>query len=161
VGLGRHQSGSITMRDTRWVGLVLLVSLLIGSAPEQENVQVVSEAELKKLEGTWRIVSSKHQDAEIPGSRSVRVEIEGNQFIFKSTEDSHPLTITRLDPGTRPKSVDLTLKYKSFSNVNKGIYKLEGDTLTLAIPSQGGERPTDFTTGTGIGTTVFVYQRER
>lgn len=43
--------------------------------------------------------------------------------------------------------------------VKKGIWKLDGDTLTECESAPGGDRPTDYTAPKGSGRTVWVLRR--
>ena len=67
----------------------------------------------------------------------------------------------RLDGSARPRAVDLRLtggpdKGKSVL----GIYKLEGDRLTICA-GIGDKRPREFTTKAGDLQVIVVYQRQK
>jgi uncharacterized protein (TIGR03067 family) len=68
----------------------------------------------------------------------------------------------RVDPAARPATYDIVgvpggrAARRSF----KGIYKIDGDTLTICYNPAGRDRPTAFE-GVGRGTFTEVYKRVR
>ena len=63
----------------------------------------------------------------------------------------------RVDPGKTPKEIDLT----DSSGTRLGIYKLEGDQLTLCLTEPNRpSRPTEFTAPAGSPQMVLVLRRE-
>ena len=61
-----------------------------------------------------------------------------------------------LDPDKSPKEINLTAK----GNKALGIYKLDGDDLTICM-SVGGSRPSEFATRPGGDTETFTLKRNR
>lgn len=59
-----------------------------------------------------------------------------------------------LDPGKAPKTIDLTTKGAAL----RGIYRLDGDDLTLCV-GIGGPRPADFTTRPEMPAEAFTLRR--
>jgi RNA polymerase sigma factor (sigma-70 family) len=72
----------------------------------------------------------------------------------------------KLDARTKPETLDFTGVHGNGTYL--GIYKLDGDTLTLcqskaltpAASESGSERPTDFSTKRGDGRSLTVYKRQ-
>src|SRR5262249_18674524 len=119
--------------------LAALVALSL-TAPAVEPPKELSEAaqqELKKFAGKWKVVSlvadggERHSESE--GEASI-FEVKGHKFILGEME---LLGVEALDPGTNPKCVDLKGLGESGvvrkGVVYEGVYKLDGDTLTLAV----------------------------
>jgi len=63
-----------------------------------------------------------------------------------------PTATIKLDASKAPKWIDLT-------RFTPGIYKLEGDSLTICRPNSGTERPKEFKAGKDDPNVVVVYQR--
>src|SRR5262249_44008880 len=64
----------------------------------------------------------------------------------------------QLDAGKKPKEIDVVWGIIAWT----GIYKLDGDNLTLCVRYAGGgwRRPTDFTTKPDSQTLLLVYKRD-
>jgi uncharacterized protein (TIGR03067 family) len=67
-----------------------------------------------------------------------------------------------LDPTQKPKTIDLVDVDVEKKRLIRGIYFLEGDTLTVCYrEAEKGERPTEFATKPDSGFVLFVLKREK
>ena len=66
----------------------------------------------------------------------------------------------KIDPSKNPKTIDFTIKAGDTEGVSRGIYKLEGDTLTLCRTVGDIERPKEFKTTAEAGFLV-VWKRAK
>ena len=110
-----------------------------------------AKGDLDKLQGTWLIVSM-----EMGGKKAPEDEVKGYTFVVKDDKatlsDGKGLTqeaVLKLDPGKDPKEIDMAVDEGGKNEVHKGIYKLEGDTLTLCKSHPPDERPGAFATKEG------------
>jgi hypothetical protein len=70
----------------------------------------------------------------------------------------------KLDETTSPRHVDwinfTSADQQEFPQI-PGIYKLDGDTLTVCNGGMNGSRPKEFKPGDGVLSEVAVFQRQR
>jgi uncharacterized protein (TIGR03067 family) len=66
----------------------------------------------------------------------------------------------RVDPSGKPPAYDMRGTGRVAGRVLRGIYRVEGDTLTLCYHSAGRERPAAFE-GPGKGTYTATYRRKK
>ena len=104
--------------------------------------------DLKKLQGTWKVVALEADGKAQPKEKSPKeIVIEGKKLTGLGPE----MTVT-LDPGKKPKWVDLTFKREGKLYPVRAIYEVRGDELKVCIPlAEKGKlfenkRPTGFET---------------
>jgi uncharacterized protein (TIGR03067 family) len=109
-----------------------------GTGPEQPPASVAEE--LKRLEGEWKMVRAEPDELKQSG----RAVFKGDTVTFR--EGDPPLRF-RIDPTREPKWMDV---HDEFFKIDMpGIYKLEGDRLTLYLITEfesdkPAERPRRF-----------------
>jgi uncharacterized protein (TIGR03067 family) len=139
-----------------WFAVVCLSAGLIaaGDDPKPDDVK----KELEKLQGTWTMTKIERAGEDLTD------QFGGGEAEIKDKELTAPNIAAglKLDPSQSPKAIDLSYtKGPAAGHTVKGIYKLEDDTLTLCRAlTQDGERPTEFTAGSGSGRMLFVFKRK-
>jgi uncharacterized protein (TIGR03067 family) len=106
------------------------------------------------LIGVWTRVSIAYPDG-TTNDKHVRWEFtaDGRRVIPRDglrTEHRYAA-----DPGVTPMAIEITLD----GGAQHGVYKVDGDTLTIALSDKGDPRPTGFTTPPHDGATVSVFRR--
>jgi RNA polymerase sigma factor (sigma-70 family) len=147
------------------VGLAAAVLAAAGVGAVVGYGRAVAAAEDKKsdkekLQGEWKVVSIKMGGMDNPNKDQV-----GDKMTFNG--DRMELTPFKadfkLDPSKDPRQIDFTLTESPNDNekgkVSLGIYKLDGDKLTLHASHPGGERPTEFESKEGQISMLFTLER--
>jgi uncharacterized protein (TIGR03067 family) len=119
--------------------------------------------DLEKIQGEWTMVSMEERGEKIQYEDVSRMKltVNGNQWIVRRKgQDVEQKYTIKIDSSQNPKVLDLTpdVGYRDF--VSLGIYKLEGDTLTLCRTTETGDidRPREFRTTREEGILV-VWKR--
>ena len=137
--------------------LLVLLSLAFAPAPQPRARPDTTAADLKRLQGVWLQVSST-VDVRSVATSEITVSIEGRKMSFAF--DGRPTMAWSFTLDGRPPLPCLDREEVRFpaNGILRGIYRLDGDTLTLH--SRRGERPADFS-GKGEGVLVEVFRRKK
>src|SRR5262249_8215197 len=145
------------------VALLALAPTRADQPEPKAKSQPKGKTDLELIQGTWQIVA-----LEAGGKPEPERNYKWNSFTF-SRDKSNDKAVLRevghlptdftfkLDPIPTPKTIDLTTKT---GITLRGIYKLEGDDLTVCL-SVGSSRPTEFATKAGGDTETFTLKRSK
>jgi uncharacterized protein (TIGR03067 family) len=125
-----------------------------------------SAAELKKLEGNWKLVREEFKGNLRPGLDFAKpgLFIEETKIVWtsegKEAGQKGDLTV---DGSTNPKSLDVEITQGGLIGKKLlGIYEIKGNKLTICWSEAGGEkRPKKFVTKTAIGSGVTLQTYEK
>ena len=143
------------------VSLTLLaLALLAADAAKDDAVK----KELAKLQGTWKITAGESEGTSMPEAflEGGRWSLKDNTYSFELGDQSEQGKF-KLDPSKMPATIDLEITAGNDKGKTQvGIYKLEGDTLTVCFAHPGDkERPTKFATKEGTDQLMFVFKRDK
>ena len=128
-------------------------------APVAEAVEAPERA---NLQGSWKLVEGVQNGTTTPpetlDKANITVTIKGDK-LFAETQKLEWTFV--LDPNHQPKAADFISRKDDKERVETGIYKLEGDRLTLHLAAIGSERPVNFTIPAGDKRSVLVLQRQK
>ena len=140
--------------------LIVLAVPVPLTAGDDEEVR----KELKALQGTLKIVAVEAMGKSLPKESipefTFTIEADGKST-GKMAKSEYAARIT-VNPKKDPKTIDnLHLSGEEKGKKQYGVYKLDGDKLTVAMTQPGAaesDRPKDFVTK-GAPTVVFVFER--
>src|SRR5437879_3546426 len=116
--------------------LLLLAGLSLGLAPAPLPRPDTTEADARKMQGTWALIREKQ-----PGEWTMVIAGDRVTYFHRGElrpEGTHRI---RLDARKGPKAIDFDY---GRDQVFKGIYSLQGDTLILCTTAVTGlDRPKD------------------
>lgn len=143
---------------SRFLAVVLAASCLQSpeAAPDVK-------AELAKHQGAWRSVSFRREGKETDAAvvRSITRTVDGDRVVWRRDGKSFSASTVALDPDADPKALDIRADGgPGRDKVVRGIYKIEGDRLTLCTADPDEPRPTAFRADAGDRWTLMVFERE-
>jgi uncharacterized protein (TIGR03067 family) len=141
--------GAILLALTALAGLLWL---LLRPPPEPA---APARTDRDQLQGTWRAVRVEFQGVEMKDA-GIRLTFVGDEYVLSAAFGEAPRSAYRLDPTRTPKEIDMV---SAAGAVWPGIYRIEGNTLTICLEQGGQGRPTAF--ATRPGQPIFLYVLER
>jgi len=123
---------------------LLAIAALVGVAAAAEK----ADADLEKIQGSWKLMSLEIQGKTIPAPEGGGTFIFGkdNKLVIKEKDKADKEGTFKIDASKDPKELDLIGATAKEKETMRTIYQLDGDTLKLAFSAEGpkGGRPTAF-----------------
>lgn len=144
-------------------GLVVLV-ISVAAPLWTGDGDPLPQRELERHQGVWRVTSivSDGVEGAPEVSRSIVRVVTGDHVVWRRDGKSFAGTTIALDPAGAVKAIDVIPDGgRSRGKRVLGIYKLDGDDLTICMAGPDEARPTRFEAGKGSGRTLTTFRRER
>jgi uncharacterized protein (TIGR03067 family) len=151
---------------TSRVLLVAAIGWSIAAAADNDP----TKDDLHRLQGRWMPVYVEVDGAPIDPEgldelKELEVVVKGNKVILKEEGEVHEgwHINFKLDQKASPRTIDLSVAIEEFKpQTSLGIYKFDGDTLTICIqaPSKDPERPATFETRPGSRNRLWKFKRK-
>jgi uncharacterized protein (TIGR03067 family) len=127
-----------------------------GAASVRQN-----DSDLKQLQGTWRIESSKWNGVDAPEiAKTVTILFQGDKFIVVDRDGNRLTETIQLMPDQNPKAIDCTSQGQG--RLSPGIYSLGGDVFKWCSAGGGNTiRPTRFSSEPGSKQSLMVLRRAK
>lgn len=135
--------------------------------PEDDTDDPGAEDKIVNLLGRWKTVSAERNGKTYQTGVGLKPLLTDKHVTIRAKDIGtvrlqfrllRPLPPTKDHPAPYPR-VNLVLEVQGHKLVSKGIYKLDGDTLTACCAEPGDPRPTDFTTNRDDGHALLVLKR--
>lgn len=140
--------------------VLAVVGLLAADAPRDDV-----KKEKDKIQATWQCTSAETNGRKAPEAdiQSLKLIFSGEEFTFKIQDGDIKGVVKMHDTTTDPRVIDLDFKVGPIRGTLEGIYKVDGDTLTLCLYSMPDvqQRPGEFATKEGSNHFLFVFKREK
>lgn len=110
----------------------------------------------EKIQGVWQLTSGERSGQSFADDivKNAQLVFEGDKMTTKIKDRSFAYTI-KLFPDQSPKAANLDMD----GTIGMGIYKLDGDKLTIVHTEAGQDRPKEFATKAGSPLTMMVFTR--
>ena len=144
---------------------MLAVAFLLSSTAllEAPPAAGVDEPGLKKLQGKWQLTGQEHGGKKAAAKEVAGITLEVSKAGFTTREGvdvKEDASVVHLDAKARPAALDLKITAgPDLDKVVKGVWKLEGETLTVCIAEPGKDRPKEFKASEGTGHTLLVFKK--
>jgi uncharacterized protein (TIGR03067 family) len=143
---------------------IALEKLVRGKTPLKVRKTKVAEPSgpATECEGEWQMLSGVMNGAAMDAATVewVKRVTHGNQTIVVAGPQTMMKVEFSLDASTSPARIDyLNLHGPAKGKRQQGIYRLEGDVLTVCMGAPGGARPGEFTSVKGDGRTLTAWKR--
>jgi uncharacterized protein (TIGR03067 family) len=134
---------------------LLLVSLFVVADAKQDL-----QKEKARLRGTWVLTSFEIAGMKIQSEMKL---IFTNDKMALVSKNGKPLASSyRINPSKKPATIDVVAPIGPMKGkINPGIYKVEGNSLTLCQGEPGQLRPTAFASKQGSPTILMVFKRAK
>ena len=144
------------MRRLQFFFLCLVAIILTGNLPVED---VASQDRDAALDGTWEWASTDSTDGK--GRLSGEGYSHRPTLVISGQDASHQWQgRLSVNSGARPKSVDFAGVEGYVRKVRyTGIYKIEGDILTICVVEYGRPRPSDFELDSRPNRMLHTYTR--
>ena len=147
-----------------WLSGLLGCALLLVFQSHGLAQQDAIEAELRQINGHWRVVSLVENGSTIPEDQMRYVipgggimEIVDMAIIFKSPMDGHKeIRGFRIDPASYPKQIAI---FQRDTTTGAGIYKFDQGKLVVCISRNTSRQVSEFKAPHGSNQTLIVLER--
>lgn len=149
----------------RAAAVMLVMAMFAGGrAAEAEKKPPTAAQQFQRLQGTWKIERWEEGGKAVAAADLKKRELffGGNVFVFRREGKVHQAGIAKLDPSADPRTFDFTVREgEAKGDSLRGIYSIEGDTLTLCFIPKSEDRPADFKPEAKLGAVLITAKKPK
>jgi RNA polymerase sigma factor (sigma-70 family) len=165
VSLAKAEVSAMFWTKAVKVGLAAAVlaavggGVVVGFRPTAAADDRQAKPDQELIRGAWVVTAAKKDGQDAPGKDQI-----GQRFGFGNDMMRFGVIGAKwkLDPSKDLKEIDLTVTVgpeTEKGKVIRGLYKLDGDKLTLHLAHPGGDRPAGFDNKAGENSTLLTLER--
>jgi uncharacterized protein (TIGR03067 family) len=133
------------------------------SAADNDGFKPGDPADLRRLNGLWTVTSGERDGKALTASELAadrpQIRFEAGRAALLERGEMVSEGLLRLDDAATPKQIDLTYVRKGL--LIFGVYKLDGDRLTVCFSAAGSARPDGFSAGKSSRRFLLMLERKR
>jgi len=137
--------------------------LLLSLAASLMSAADDPETDLNRLQGSWRVVSVEHDGKRSMAAEKAVWEFSDDDLLIEVAGRAKSKGRISLAPNTTPKAISRNFTTAIGGDfirfIERGIYRLEGETLWICFSEAARDRPTEFASKPGSRTTLVVLKR--
>lgn len=141
---------------------LILSFFLLGFVSPEEPKDDLTKAELARHQGVWATMTFEHEGQKGTDDvvKSVMREVSGDHVVWRRNGKPFSGSSITLDIKAIPKSIDVVPDGAQVQDkLVRGIYKLDGDTLTICMAEPGQPRPKEFKASKETHNTLMTLRR--
>ncbi len=121
-----------------------------------DKVKPGKKSDQERFQGEWIVVAAEKGGEKVPDEilKGLKLAVKGDAIELEILGETKKGSL-KLDPTTKPKSIDLMVEGKTI----KGIYQFEKDTLKVCSGEPCQERPKEFKADAGSQNILVIFKR--
>ncbi len=127
--------------------------VLAAPAPDKKDP---TKEDQEKIQGTWKVESGEFAGAKNPEQLlKIQLVFSGDKIVNKVGDAEKKKGTFQLDATPKIKTIDV----RTDDQLVHGIYKLDGDALTICVDESGEARPAEFVSKEGSKVALVNLKR--
>jgi len=114
-----------------------------------------------RIQGSWQVVAQEKDNQIRNGNSNRLMQVDGWTMRIQSPGRADSTWLLSLDTASTPNEFDMFASDQAVDPAFRGVYRVDGDKLTIRLAGRGVDRPRNLSTNEGDKTTMYVFERVR